>query len=206
MKALLAVLMVALLAAPASAYAEDPPKEAEQLPLVLASFHHATDIPMGKRLFRSPPHPGLLVGTEYPWTSWDNARLFQTANLGFFHHSGLDAALFINSEFGASAGFDFGLNFEALVGLGYAHSFTDRQLYSLDTGEAVTDWGRPAAIASLALGVEYDFRAQDLGPWTLFARYQPTLQVMLGSSGPLSMLPRTAAMFGTRIFFDSWRW
>lgn len=176
--------------------------EARSYPLVLASVQEATALPGSPLPFQGPLHPGLSIGTEHEYARGGWGRIFQTGGLGFYHHADLDAVVWLNSEFGYGYGFDFGLGFEALVGLGYGHSFNARPTYSLETRERTVDGGQPSILGSAALGVQYDFRAYDVMPATLFVRYQPQLQVMLASDSPLGVLPRTSVLLGTRIFFE----
>lgn len=195
----LLIFMTILLSCLATtSYADESPdgysaSEGQALPLVIAGMQQALDFPLGNNLFTGPLHPGLLVGSEVEYLHGRYGRLFQTANIGYFHHRHLDRVVFLNTEIAYGYDLDFGLGFEALHGVGYGHLFTDRQLYSLKTGEAATDWGQPSALVSLALGINYDLRAQEIAPMTLFVRYQSLLQFRFSSQAALPVR-RTAVV------------
>lgn len=199
-RTLLPLLALALLCSSTSAFAEDD-ADSHSFPLVVAGLQEATAVPFAPNTFTGPLHPGLMVGSEYEYTRGGWGRLFQTANFSFFYHADYDAVASLNSEFGYGYDFDFGLGLEALVGLGYGHTFNARTTYSLETREETADLGQPAIIGSAGVGVTYDLRRDNLMPATLFVRYQPQLQVALGSDSPLGVLPRTTVSVGAKIHF-----
>ncbi len=205
---LLVFLTTLLICLATTSYADEPPdghspSERQELPLVVAGMQQALDVPLGNNLFTGPLHPGFVVGSEVEYLHGRYGRLFQTANIGYFHHRHLDRVVFLNTEIAYGYDLDFGLGFEVLHGVGYGHLFTDRQLYSLETGEAATDWGQPSVLVSLALGINYDLRTREIAPLTLFVRYQSLLQFRFASQAPLPVMPRTIFSVGTKIHFHS---
>lgn len=201
---LLAILF-ACIATPAHAGGsapEDDDSSNRSFPLVVSLMQEAIGLPFTPQILTGPIHPGLSVGSEYEYLHGRYGRLFQTANLGYFHHARFDRLAYLNSELGYAYHLGFGLGFESLLGLGYGHSFAARQLYSLETGEAARDWGHPSMLVSLGLGVDYDLRAKDLLPMSIFLRYQPLVQLKFNPNNSMPIMPRTILFVGARIHFD----
>lgn len=188
------------------AMAEEPSSkdsEHSSYPIVIGLIQEAMQLPFKADVFKGPLHPGALVGTEHHYWRGRRGELFQTANLGYFHHANVDRVLFLNTAFAFGYGWDFGLALEHLLGVGYGHTFIDRQIYSTETGEAMRDRGKPTLIASFALGLRYDLRAADLLPASLFLRYEPVFQFNFIPTSVLPVTPRALLTVGTKIHLPS---
>lgn len=120
-------------------------------------------------------HPGLMVGTER--TLWKSGwqETFLGANLGGYQHPGNHGGLFLNGELGYRLTFPSGVSTELSAGAGYLHTRVAGEVYAPAANgqvEAVTDWGRPSFMPSVALGIGYDCSGWKLGPSRLFGRLQ----------------------------------
>lgn len=117
-------------------------------------------------------HPGLIVGFEHrAWEAgWHQAVL--GANLGGYRHPGNHMGLFLDGALGYRLTFPSRLSLEAFVGLGYFHTRLDGQVFAAGPAgvEAVTDWGRPALMPSLALGCGVDADRLGLAGTRAFTR------------------------------------
>lgn len=110
-------------------------------------------------------NPAVSVGTEWVLKEKNNHDLHATGNLGFFYHKDWQSAVYLNSEIGYRYRLQrfFGT---ARFGLGYTHQFATKPVYSPVDGnfEQVTDYGGPAVMTSLAVGVGYRFGSQPYAP------------------------------------------
>ena len=164
-------------------------------PLVVSAFNHSLSLPF-KNMLRLPVHPGLMVGTEFCYSKGNHSQLLQTLQLGGFYSRYFGSGLLLSSDLAYRYTTQVGVFGEAMLGVGYLHSFHPRPVYGLNaegTYQRVTDWGKPSAMGSLSLGLGYD-SGKLISP---FIRYQWLLQVLYGEALPL--VPQGLLHLGVRI-------
>jgi hypothetical protein len=140
-------------------------------------FNESTAIPY-TRFFTTPIHPGLQLGTEFNYLSKNHSRLFQTANLCYFYHNRLAQGIGLYSELGYEYRLNFGLAFQALLGVGYMHTFTTSDEFTFSNGhyEKVTDKGNSRLFPSLSLDIGYYLKKSQKNSPEVFIRYQSWIE------------------------------
>jgi len=108
--------------------------QGRDIPINISLFNESTAIPF-TRFFTLPVHPGIQAGTEFDYKVKTHARLFQTANIGYFYHNYLAQGIGLNSEFGYEYRFKQGLAFSALLGIGYMHTFATTEEFTFPNGQ-----------------------------------------------------------------------
>jgi hypothetical protein len=143
-------------------------------------------------------HPGAIVGTELGLASDDRHALLVTLNVGSYLHLKNHVGVFASSELAYRLTLPVGLVLEAMIGLGYLHTFLQGALYAADaTGavHAVTDVGRPAFMPTASLGVGLDLAQKQGPPLTAFVRLTGFGQYPFNER----MLPHAAVQVGVRL-------
>jgi hypothetical protein len=146
--------------------------QGRDIPINISLFNESTAIPF-TRFFTFPVHPGIQAGTEFDYKVKTHARLFQTANIGYFYHNYLAQGIGLNSEFGYEYRFKQGLAFSALLGIGYMHTFATTEEFTFSDGQYTkkTDKGNARLYPSLSLEAGYYLNKTKLSP-EVFIRYQ----------------------------------
>jgi hypothetical protein len=143
------------------------------IPVNISFFNENTAIPFTKFL-TFPIHPGMQVGSEYTYKIKEHSRLFQTVNVCYFYHNYLAQGIGINTELGYEYQFKFGLAFEALLGIGYMHTFAVSEEFVFRNGQYVLkpDYGNPRLYPSLSFDAGYYLKKSDKSSPKIFLRYQ----------------------------------
>jgi hypothetical protein len=112
--------------------------QTRDIPVSISVFNNATALPPGvlRSLFSAPVHPGVQVGTYFPWNSGERHELFQTLKLGYFYHRYSQHGIQIFSEGGYRYHIGRGFSAGPLIGAGYLHSIPDTQILMQDLPES----------------------------------------------------------------------
>lgn len=147
------------------------------LPISVSIFNESTAIPF-TRFLTFPVHPGLQVGTEFPWSASEHTRLFQTANISYFYHQYLTQGIGLNSELGFEYRTRSGFASEALFGIGYMHTFATATEYTWTQGhyEIRGDKGNARIYPSLTLGIGYYLNPEITTSPEIFFKYQAWIE------------------------------
>jgi hypothetical protein len=147
--------------------------QTKSVPVNISAFNEATAVPY-TRFFTIPIHPGIQVGTEFNYNTKVHGRLFQTANLSYFFHNYLNQGIGITTEVGYEYRLTFGLALEALLGVGYLHTFATAEEFVFKDGQykKKTDIGNSRLYPSLSFEAGYYFRQSDKTSPKIFLRYQ----------------------------------
>ncbi len=147
--------------------------QVKQIPLTVSLFNESTSIPF-TRFFTTPVHPGIQLGTEFIYRVEEDTRLFQTVNISYFYHNHLEQGIGINTELGYAYRFGLGVEISGLLGLGYLHTFTTEQEFTLINGQYVhtADKGNARMTPSLSLDIGYNFKKAEKNNPKIFIRYQ----------------------------------
>ena len=186
--------MVFLLLASSNAKAADSLSH----PLIVSFYNNATLLPGAAEwgIWSVPLHPGLSIGTEFAYQHKANHSWLQTVNLGYHYHQYALHSLQLYSEGVYRYHFNNPFDAEAKLGLGYLHAIPDAQLFELqDNGVygAKQNWGRPQAMASLAIGFGYTFAGKK--PLRAFITYRFYIQTPFVNEY-VPVLPNTALHLG----------
>lgn len=143
------------------------------IPLCLSLFNESTAIPF-TRLFTTPIHPGIQMGTEFDYSRKPHARWFQTANLSYFYHNYLTQGIGINTELGYEYRMTGGFVVAGLFGLGYMHTFatTEEFIFSGGQYEKKGDKGNARLFPSLSFDIGYYLHPAEPYSPKIFLRYQ----------------------------------
>lgn len=158
---LVASLLVFLL--PSGVLAQSEAVESKRsLPLVLAVGTHALSFPLYNKPLTYRFNPVAMLGTEFTHTASSHLRLTQPLNLGFFQHEFVESGVFLNTDLALSYLTSFGLHADLLLGAGYLHAFSRRDVFELKDGQPseVTDWGQPSVMLSLAGALGYEVQTR----------------------------------------------
>jgi len=126
------------------------------LPVKLAFSNEATAIPY-TRLFTTPVHPCIQLGTEYQYKAGPHHEFYQTANLGYIFHNYLYQGIYLNTGIGYDYKFDFGLKLKSSFELGYLHTFTTQDEYQFRDEDYVNgaDRGNSRLMPALSIGAGF---------------------------------------------------
>ena len=141
----------------------------------LAIFDEGIMLPVYSGFASIPPHPGLIIGTEFYYKKTEENQLFQTLNTGGYFHEGFENGLFIDSETGYRHIFHSGITGDILLGAGYLHTFSNNDVFRQDqTGQYVKirNYGNPRFMADASAGLGYDFSKKTALNFQPYVRYQ----------------------------------
>ncbi len=117
--------------------------------------------------------PGLRLATELTVARLGEHRLFVEPALGGYFHRAHSLGLFAESLIGYRHAFGPRFRMEALVGLGYLHTFVDGTVYeagSTSTPSEVMNLGRPSVMPSAAVSFRWNLSGAGSAPASLFVR------------------------------------
>ncbi|MFQ5641877.1 MAG: hypothetical protein ACE5IR_28205, partial [bacterium] len=179
----------------------DSTKTKEPFPLVIAVGTHTLSFPWHNKPLTFQFNPALIIGTEFMHKNWKHFRISQPVNLGYFQHKYIESGLFLNTDLAFSYATGFGLHADFLLGAGYLHAFSRREVFELKNGEyeKVTDWGRPAAMISLAAALGYQFKSNRRFSFSPFIQYRWFVQTPFSEEIPL--MTHLLLTVGTKIYF-----
>jgi hypothetical protein len=143
------------------------------IPINISVFNESTAIPV-TRFFTTPIHPGLQLGTEINYKVKEHSRLFQTGNICYFYHNYLAQGIAMNTELGYEYRLNSGFAFSVLLGVGYMHTFTTAEEFTLSNGqyEKKTDLGNARFYPSLSIDIGFYLKKSILNSPKVFLRYQ----------------------------------
>ncbi len=147
--------------------------QVKEIPLTVSLFNESTAIPF-TRFFTTPIHPGIQMGTEFNYRLHEHTRLFQTANISYFYHDHLEQGIGLNTELGYSYRFGLGIEVSGLIGVGYLHTFTTEQEFTLVNGHYIhtPDKGNARMTPSLSFDIGYNLLKAEKDSPQIFIRYQ----------------------------------
>lgn len=164
---------------------------ATRFPLTLTLFTESVSLPDFHNTF-SPINWGVRIGTELPWRTSENGRLFQTFNVGYYRHKGLQQGLYFSSELGYRHFFG-NLFADATLGGGYLRLASELPHYEpANAGFRKTSTAIGKFMPTLGLGLGYR-----IGEVSLFTRYEAFGEMPINHSG-VPVLPHSALHLGAR--------
>ncbi len=162
-----------------------------RLPLTLTLFTESVSLPDFHNTF-SPPHWGVRLGTEIPWSSTEKAGVFQTLNVGYYRHKKFQQGFYVSSEVGFRQ--FFGNVFaDATLGVGYLLLRSDLPRYEpQDNGYQKLTPNLHKFMPTVGVGVGYK-----MGRMSVFTRYEAFGEMPINHpSAPI--LPHSALHIGAR--------
>lgn len=169
-------------------------------PLKISLFNESTSMPF-TRLFPTPVHPGVEVGTERTWKESSRFRFNPSVSLGYLFHGHLYQAIYLSGALGIDYKLKFGLNLKTGLGVGYMHTFTVQQEYQFDKGsyKKGRDHGNARVIPSLSLGIGYRLKPKVSPSPEFFVLYQTWVEYPY-SPGFIPLMAHTNMMIGYTFF------
>jgi hypothetical protein len=140
----------------ASSLSAQPSNNGPVLPLITSVFNQATLLPGSGGVFQRP-HLGISVGTAFSYNKSPVNQWFQTAKLAVARHQYVQTSVQLFTELGYRRHLWQGIGLEGRLGGGYLHSIpaTEVFVYSSSSYQEKSKWGRPQAMVSTALGINY---------------------------------------------------
>ncbi len=172
------------------------------IPISISLFNESTAIPF-TRFFTTPIHPGIQAGTEFNYKVREHSRLFQTANLCYFYHNYLAQGLGLSSELGYEYRLKAGIAFAGLLGIGYMHTFTTAEEYTLSGGqyEKKMDGGNSRLTAALSFDIGYYAKKAVRQSPKIFIRYQSWIEYPY-SPGFIPIMTHISLHVGVKFFIN----
>jgi len=177
-----------------------------QSTLTLSLFSESISLPSYKVV--KGINPGINIGTEFVLKQKPKGQRILTANLGLYYHKRIHYGIFLSSEFGYRYQSPIGIDLEALVGLGYLHTFWASKTYQRNDDGTYAEkktFGRPHIAPSASIGLAYDFSRKADVPIALFTKYQLFVETPFAAANGIPVLPHTTFHIGARIYLNQRR-
>src|SRR5690606_26977818 len=175
---------------------EQPPSPTQErsLPIVISIFSESVSLAQFRQTFKSP-HIGFRIGTELYYNKKSPSRMYQTINVGYYHHKQLHNGFFLSSEFGYRKFFHHTfLDVSAGVGYLLVDSALPRYKKSGHDYQAISStFGRIMPTLGIGLGHQFSHVA-------IFSRYELFGEMPFGFKG-IPALPHQSLHLGTRFNF-----
>jgi len=170
------------------------------LPVKLAFSNEATAIPY-TRLFTTPVHPCIQIGTEYQYKAGPHYEFYQTANLGYIFHNYLYQGIYLNTGIGYDYKFNFGLKLKSSFEVGYLHTFTTQDEYQFGDKEYVngTDRGNSRLMPALSIGAGYLLKKGNSNSPEIFLLYKSWVEYPY-SPGFIPMMAHISLEIGGKFY------
>lgn len=171
------------------------------MPIAITFFNNSSLLPGGGKwgIWGEPVHPGISLGTEFPYNHNEVHELFQSVRLGYFYHRYVQHGIQLYSEFGYRFHCQIPIDFETRLGVGYLHEIPAASIFKSDDQGIYHRqhiFGKPQAMASLSLGTGYTFGKAD--GLRIFLLYQFYLQFPFVKEY-VPLLPNTALHAGVSL-------
>lgn len=177
-------------------YAQDAPRNGRAW--TASILNEATAIPY-TRFFTTPVHPGIQVGTEFPWKEGRLSRLYATAHVGYVFHNYLYQGIYLGGDLAYEHRLNNGLCFGAMLGASYLHTFATTVEWRFKNGqyEKQGDTGNARLMPSFTLETGY-YLGHDPQRPKLFVRYQSWAEYPY-SPGFIPVLTHISLHVGVRV-------
>jgi len=122
----------------------------------------------------TPLHLGGSIAVGFTRKENEVYRATNTLELGYFNHGSVFQAAYLAWKPTFEWQFQNGLQLHGIVGMGYIHTLPTQQTYTQENGvyQTTNNNGRPGGLASLGLGLGYQFAQKSELPITLFVRHE----------------------------------
>ncbi|GAA4462764.1 hypothetical protein GCM10023189_39870 [Nibrella saemangeumensis] len=192
-KVLAMLILWASMAAGVSNAQDAPgPRRPLSSPITVSVFSESISLPTFKGFFEKP-NVGVRIGTELYYRNRPGSQLFQTVNLGYYHHRALHHGLFVSSEFGYRK-FIGPLYLDATIGGGYLHLIPTVPMYRSAGGEFTrVSPHLHKFMPTLGLGAGYRINQRT----SVFSRYEVFGEMPVVQDVPV--LPHKALHVGARL-------
>lgn len=145
----------------------------------------------------NPLRPSFQVGFEKVWTQ-KKFSLVQNFRAGYFYQRLVHHGVPIYTQLGYRYTFKFGLQVAAYLDAGYIHTFTDVQVYKLNSNgeyERAERAGRAHAMFGYSVLLSYPFKGKKIA-FTPFIQHQFWMMTPFVKSY-VPLLPNSAVHIGT---------
>jgi len=128
------------------------------IPLRIGIFTHSIGMPFNKPI-KQPLNWGITAGTSFYYKQKNRNSFGQSVDLAWYRHKELGHGLMIKTDVFREYTFDFGLSLRAKAGIGYLHTFNEKDLYELgESGnyEKINDRGRSSLLIGFGTRIGFD--------------------------------------------------
>ncbi len=169
----------------------------EQPVFSISFINHSVGIPF-KDYFKKPFNFGVSLAADFSY----NEKNFQKLELGWYHHSNLNTALWVKSDYVRRFQTEKGFVADLQAGLGYILDFSEKQVYELtENGTYQAGKNQKGGFlvgAGFGAGYRFLLNEEKIG-LTPFVNYQSMLQLPYGNLLPV--FPHNLLSVGTRFQF-----
>jgi len=172
-------------------------------PIKIAIGNEATAVPYS-RLFTSPIHPTIQLGTEYFYKNKLHSELYQTANFGYIYHKNLYQGVYVNTGIGYDYKTGFGLKFKSNLEVGYLHTFSTQEEFQFENGEYFNgpDRGNSRVMPTFSVGLGFAFKKKGKVCSELFVLYKSWIEYPY-SEGFIPLMSHTNLEIGYKFYLNS---
>jgi len=146
-------------------------------PIKIAIGNEATAVPY-TRLFTTPIHPTIQLGTEYSYRDNLRSEIYQTFNLGYIYHKNLYQGAYLNTGIGYDYKTSFGLKLKSNLEVGYLQTFATQDEYQFENGEYINgkDKGNARVMPTFSVGLGFEFKKDGKVTSELFVLYKSWIE------------------------------
>lgn len=157
------------------------------IPIRIGIFTHSIGMPFNKPI-KQPLNWGISAGTSFYYKQNSRSSFGQSVDLAWYRHKELGQGLMITTDIFREYTFDFGLSMRAKAGLGYLHTFNEKDLYKLGesgTYEKIKAPGRSALVLGFGTRIGFDLGKNAQAGLKPFVEYEWRGQIPHSSFVPL---------------------
>ncbi len=169
-------------------------------PVSISLLNESTAIPY-TRFITTPIHPGIQIGTETGLKQYTHTRLFLALHIGYYYHKSFSQGLYVKPSLGFEYRHSSGFALSGNFGLGYLHTFTTQQEYSLENGTYIKqkDIGNARIMPSLGLTLNYYLKPDNVQSPKIFFGYESWIEYPF-SPGFIPLMTHLTTQLGIQFY------
>lgn len=144
------------------------------IPLRIGIFTHSIGMPF-KKPIKQPLNWGITAGTSFFYKQKNRNSFGQSIDLAWYRHKKLGQGLMIKTDVFREYVLKSGLSLQAKAGIGYLHTFNEKDLYALgESGsyEKIQDSGRSALLLGFGTRIGFDTGKNSSPGFKPFVEYE----------------------------------
>ena len=152
----------------------------------------------------SPTHLGGTISFEISKRRESSYQFTHVFQAGYYYHQDFNQVTFLAWKPKFELRFAETFNVNAILGIGYAHSFPTQASYRLENGQyqKQTNWGKPHAMPSIGFGAGLHLDKLLDVPVEIFGRYEVFGLAPYVLKGRIPLTLNTMTSFGIKYSFN----
>lgn len=145
-----------------------------RIPIRIGIFTHSVGMPFKKPIKR-PLNWGITAGTSFFYKQNDRNNFGQSIDLAWYRHKELGQGVMIKTDVFREYTLQSGLSFQAKAGIGYLHTFNEKDLYELGesgTYEKIKVAGRSSLLMGFGTRIGFDTGSDSNPGFKPFVEYE----------------------------------